>query len=95
MSDGDLDQVDGEVRITCALIEATETDNGWLLDLAGTSSDTIHAYCREEVMPQPPPVGTLLRIIGEVVHDPEPFLFVKTAVIVQQERYKCLLHQTP
>jgi hypothetical protein len=73
---GDLEGESGEIVAICVLVDARESENGWIVELIDEQSIGIRGFCSQEVMSTPPPIGTTLEIRARATLDPAPFLFI-------------------
>lgn len=64
----------GQVSVCCAIIGWEEADEGHVLQLIDEEGTILRAFMRET----PPSDSTVVMITGELVMDPDPFLFVHT-----------------
>jgi hypothetical protein len=68
--------VEGHVRMLCAVTGIRETDDGWLLDLMDCGSRPFGGYCSYDLLEIPPVSGTTIWVTGDLVWEPEPFVFI-------------------
>ncbi|MFP4169489.1 MAG: hypothetical protein ACLFUV_00460 [Methanomassiliicoccales archaeon] len=74
---GELEE--GQVSVCCAIIGWEEVDEGHILRLIDEEGEILRAFIREP----PPSNSTVVNVTGELVMDPEPFLFVRTLEVCE------------
>lgn len=80
----DLASVDTDgSEISCLVVSSRTTEKGHVLNLTDTSGHFAEAFCSFEVAADPPPDGSMVRVVVEPSADDPSFLFVQKLEVVQ------------